>query len=97
LGNIVNWDLAPPPDAKFGQIWRELHCVRPRRRAKSRCNFNDEEHMAGAVATVVVAGGRGSRAGGQVPKQYRTVGQMPVLRQSLAIFATTRRFAGSNR
>jgi len=44
--------------------------------------------MAGAVATVVVAGGRGLRAGGQVPKQYRTIGSVPVLRQSLAIFAS---------
>jgi 2-C-methyl-D-erythritol 4-phosphate cytidylyltransferase/2-C-methyl-D-erythritol 2,4-cyclodiphosphate synthase len=43
--------------------------------------------MAGTVAVVVVAGGRGLRAGGDVPKQYRTVGQVPVLRQSLAIFA----------
>ena len=43
--------------------------------------------MAGTVAAVVVAGGRGLRAGGDVPKQYRTVGQVPVLRQSLAIFA----------
>jgi len=44
--------------------------------------------MAGAVAAVVVAGGRGLRAGGDVPKQYRTLGNIPVLRQSLAIFAT---------
>jgi 2-C-methyl-D-erythritol 4-phosphate cytidylyltransferase/2-C-methyl-D-erythritol 2,4-cyclodiphosphate synthase len=43
--------------------------------------------MAGTVAAVVVAGGRGLRAGGAVPKQYRTLGQVPVLRQSLAIFA----------
>ncbi len=44
--------------------------------------------MAGRVAAVVVAGGRGLRAWGDVPKQYRTVGNIPVLRQSLAIFAT---------
>ena len=42
--------------------------------------------MAG-VAAVVVAGGRGLRAGGHLPKQYRTVGNVPVLRQSLSIFA----------
>jgi 2-C-methyl-D-erythritol 4-phosphate cytidylyltransferase/2-C-methyl-D-erythritol 2,4-cyclodiphosphate synthase len=35
----------------------------------------------------VVAGGRGLRAGGDRPKQYRTLGNVPVLRQSLAIFA----------
>jgi 2-C-methyl-D-erythritol 4-phosphate cytidylyltransferase/2-C-methyl-D-erythritol 2,4-cyclodiphosphate synthase len=44
--------------------------------------------MTGNVAAVVVAGGRGLRAGGDVPKQYRTLGSVPVLRQSLAIFAT---------
>jgi 2-C-methyl-D-erythritol 4-phosphate cytidylyltransferase / 2-C-methyl-D-erythritol 2,4-cyclodiphosphate synthase len=44
--------------------------------------------MTDTVAAVVVAGGRGLRAGGDVPKQYRTVGNSPVLRQSLAIFAT---------
>jgi 2-C-methyl-D-erythritol 4-phosphate cytidylyltransferase / 2-C-methyl-D-erythritol 2,4-cyclodiphosphate synthase len=43
--------------------------------------------MTGNVAAVVVAGGRGLRAGGDVPKQYRTLGNVPVLRQSLAIFA----------
>ena len=44
--------------------------------------------MTSSVAAVVVAGGRGLRAGGDVPKQYRTLGNVPVLRQSLAIFAT---------
>jgi 2-C-methyl-D-erythritol 4-phosphate cytidylyltransferase / 2-C-methyl-D-erythritol 2,4-cyclodiphosphate synthase len=43
--------------------------------------------MTGNVAAVVVAGGRGLRAGGDLPKQYRTLGNVPVLRQSLAIFA----------
>jgi 2-C-methyl-D-erythritol 4-phosphate cytidylyltransferase/2-C-methyl-D-erythritol 2,4-cyclodiphosphate synthase len=43
--------------------------------------------MAGKVAAVVVAGGRGVRAGGDLPKQYRTIGSVPVLRQALAIFA----------
>src|SRR6202171_3710601 len=46
--------------------------------------------MTGNVAAVVVAGGRGLRAGGDVPKQYRTLGNVPVLRQSLAVFATHR-------
>ncbi|HEY2135482.1 MAG TPA: bifunctional 2-C-methyl-D-erythritol 4-phosphate cytidylyltransferase/2-C-methyl-D-erythritol 2,4-cyclodiphosphate synthase [Xanthobacteraceae bacterium] len=46
--------------------------------------------MTGRVAAVVVAGGRGLRAGGDVPKQYRTVANVPVLRQSLAIFAAHR-------
>ena len=43
--------------------------------------------MTGTVAAVVVAGGRGLRAGGNMPKQYRTLGNVPVLRHSLAIFA----------
>jgi 2-C-methyl-D-erythritol 4-phosphate cytidylyltransferase/2-C-methyl-D-erythritol 2,4-cyclodiphosphate synthase len=43
--------------------------------------------MTKNVAAVVVAGGRGLRAGGDLPKQYRTLGNVPVLRQSLAIFA----------
>src|SRR4029077_3102269 len=44
--------------------------------------------MTNNVAAVVVAGGRGLRAGGDLPKQYRTLGNVPVLHQSLAIFAT---------
>src|SRR5580704_15540751 len=44
--------------------------------------------MTGNVAAVVVAGGRGLRAGGDLPKQYRTLGNVPVLHQSLAIFAS---------
>jgi 2-C-methyl-D-erythritol 4-phosphate cytidylyltransferase/2-C-methyl-D-erythritol 2,4-cyclodiphosphate synthase len=42
--------------------------------------------MAGAVATIVVAGGRGIRAGGGLPKQYKPVGGVPVLRRSLLAF-----------
>jgi 2-C-methyl-D-erythritol 4-phosphate cytidylyltransferase/2-C-methyl-D-erythritol 2,4-cyclodiphosphate synthase len=38
------------------------------------------------VAAIVVAGGRGLRAGGNLPKQYRSLGGSPVLRQALAIF-----------
>jgi len=43
--------------------------------------------MTKNVAAVVVAGGRGLRAGGDLPKQYRALGNVPVLRQSLAVFA----------
>jgi 2-C-methyl-D-erythritol 4-phosphate cytidylyltransferase / 2-C-methyl-D-erythritol 2,4-cyclodiphosphate synthase len=39
------------------------------------------------VAAVVVAGGRGVRAGGDVPKQYRYVVGDPVIRLALAAFA----------
>jgi 2-C-methyl-D-erythritol 4-phosphate cytidylyltransferase/2-C-methyl-D-erythritol 2,4-cyclodiphosphate synthase len=43
--------------------------------------------MAGRVAAVVVAGGRGLRAGGETPKQYRAIAGVPVIRSSLALFA----------
>jgi 2-C-methyl-D-erythritol 4-phosphate cytidylyltransferase / 2-C-methyl-D-erythritol 2,4-cyclodiphosphate synthase len=42
--------------------------------------------MAGGVAAVVVGGGRGTRAGGGTPKQYRVVSGMAVIRHSLALF-----------
>jgi len=40
--------------------------------------------MAG-VAAVVVAAGRGSRAGGDLPKQFRPIGGEPMIRRSLAM------------
>jgi 2-C-methyl-D-erythritol 4-phosphate cytidylyltransferase/2-C-methyl-D-erythritol 2,4-cyclodiphosphate synthase len=43
--------------------------------------------MAGGVAAIVVAAGRGLRAGGDMPKQYRDMAGEPVIRQSLARFA----------
>jgi len=43
--------------------------------------------MAGKVAAVVVAAGRGLRAGGDLPKQYRHVLGEPAIRSSLALFA----------
>jgi 2-C-methyl-D-erythritol 4-phosphate cytidylyltransferase/2-C-methyl-D-erythritol 2,4-cyclodiphosphate synthase len=39
--------------------------------------------MNGVVAAVVVAAGRGFRAGGEGPKQYREIGGEPVIRASL--------------
>ncbi len=42
--------------------------------------------MAGLVAAVIVAAGRGERAGGGVPKQYRTIAGEPVIRPTLAAF-----------
>jgi 2-C-methyl-D-erythritol 4-phosphate cytidylyltransferase/2-C-methyl-D-erythritol 2,4-cyclodiphosphate synthase len=49
--------------------------------------------MPGIVAAVVVAGGRGLRAGGDRPKQYRELGGVPVIRPSLAVLATHREIA----
>jgi 2-C-methyl-D-erythritol 4-phosphate cytidylyltransferase/2-C-methyl-D-erythritol 2,4-cyclodiphosphate synthase len=43
--------------------------------------------MAPSVAAVVVAAGRGLRAGGGLPKQYREVAGEPVIRSSLSLFA----------
>jgi len=43
---------------------------------------------AGADALVlIVAAGRGSRFGGEIPKQYRLLGGLPVLTRTLAAFA----------
>ena len=43
--------------------------------------------MASSVAAVVVAAGRGLRAGGDMPKQYRQLAGEPVIRTSLRLFA----------
>ena len=43
--------------------------------------------MASGVAAVVVAGGRGLRAGGDLPKQYRQIFGEPVIRPGLAALA----------
>jgi 2-C-methyl-D-erythritol 4-phosphate cytidylyltransferase/2-C-methyl-D-erythritol 2,4-cyclodiphosphate synthase len=42
--------------------------------------------MTDKIAAVVVAGGRGLRAGGDVPKQYRELGGEPVIRPALSAF-----------
>jgi 2-C-methyl-D-erythritol 4-phosphate cytidylyltransferase/2-C-methyl-D-erythritol 2,4-cyclodiphosphate synthase len=43
--------------------------------------------MASRVAAIVVAAGRGVRAGGSFPKQYKEIAGEPVLRHSLLLFA----------
>ena len=43
--------------------------------------------MAGSVAAIVVAGGRGLRAGGDLPKQYKALFGEPAIRPSLWAFA----------
>jgi 2-C-methyl-D-erythritol 4-phosphate cytidylyltransferase / 2-C-methyl-D-erythritol 2,4-cyclodiphosphate synthase len=42
--------------------------------------------MTGTVAAVIVAGGRGERAGGDLPKQYRDIAGAPMLRSTLEAF-----------
>ena len=49
--------------------------------------------MTGIVAAIVVAAGRGLRAGGDVPKQYRQVNGEPVIRPSLNAFLQHRQVA----
>ena len=44
--------------------------------------------MAIRVAAVVVAAGRGTRAGLDYPKQYKVMGGSPMLRESLRVFAS---------
>ena len=55
---------------------------------------NPQEHQRDVVtppdtrvAAVIVAGGRGVRAGGGLPKQYRHLAGQPVLRHTVAAFA----------
>jgi 2-C-methyl-D-erythritol 4-phosphate cytidylyltransferase/2-C-methyl-D-erythritol 2,4-cyclodiphosphate synthase len=43
--------------------------------------------MTSKVAAIIVAAGRGHRAGGEMPKQYRLIGGEPVIRAALAAFA----------
>jgi 2-C-methyl-D-erythritol 4-phosphate cytidylyltransferase/2-C-methyl-D-erythritol 2,4-cyclodiphosphate synthase len=43
--------------------------------------------MTGTVAAVIVAAGRGLRAGQERPKQYATIAGEPVVRRTLAVFA----------
>jgi 2-C-methyl-D-erythritol 4-phosphate cytidylyltransferase/2-C-methyl-D-erythritol 2,4-cyclodiphosphate synthase len=43
----------------------------------------EADMMLSACAAIIVAGGAGSRAGGQTPKQYRWLGGKPVLRWSV--------------
>ncbi|MFC4292062.1 bifunctional 2-C-methyl-D-erythritol 4-phosphate cytidylyltransferase/2-C-methyl-D-erythritol 2,4-cyclodiphosphate synthase [Sphingorhabdus arenilitoris] len=40
------------------------------------------------IAAIIVAAGIGSRAGGDIPKQYRSIGGKPMLRHSYEIFAS---------
>ncbi|HEY0326760.1 MAG TPA: bifunctional 2-C-methyl-D-erythritol 4-phosphate cytidylyltransferase/2-C-methyl-D-erythritol 2,4-cyclodiphosphate synthase [Allosphingosinicella sp.] len=45
-----------------------------------------ENHTPPRVVALIVAGGRGARAGEGVPKQYRSLGGMPVLRRTVLAF-----------
>jgi 2-C-methyl-D-erythritol 4-phosphate cytidylyltransferase/2-C-methyl-D-erythritol 2,4-cyclodiphosphate synthase len=45
-----------------------------------------DEVMSGGIAAVVVAAGRGIRAGSMLPKQYRSIRGAPVIRHALSLF-----------
>ncbi len=53
----------------------------------------ERDDTQAAVAALVVAGGRGLRAGFDAPKQYRLLDGRPVLRHALAPFLATPRIA----
>jgi 2-C-methyl-D-erythritol 4-phosphate cytidylyltransferase/2-C-methyl-D-erythritol 2,4-cyclodiphosphate synthase len=53
---------------------------------------SQEQVMTGCVA-LIVAAGRGSRFGGDLPKQYRRLGGVPLLRHSLETFCGHARVA----
>jgi 2-C-methyl-D-erythritol 4-phosphate cytidylyltransferase / 2-C-methyl-D-erythritol 2,4-cyclodiphosphate synthase len=44
--------------------------------------------MVGTIAAIVVAAGRGERAGGGIPKQYRAIAGEPLVRSALRAFLT---------
>jgi 2-C-methyl-D-erythritol 4-phosphate cytidylyltransferase/2-C-methyl-D-erythritol 2,4-cyclodiphosphate synthase len=52
-----------------------------------RTGFSEGIRMAPSVAAVIVAAGRGSRVGGALPKQYKSLAGEPVLRTTLSTFA----------
>ena len=61
--------------------------------------FGSNPDMASSVAAVIVAAGRGTRAGGGLPKQYRALAGEPVIRSSLSLFCLAwrgRRRAGGH-
>src|SRR5262249_26692838 len=74
------------PQAGRGSSQIRFADAAERANAVAGFRFSDRT-MAGRVAAVVVAAGRGLRAGGDQPKQYRRVGGKPVIRPSLAVFA----------
>ncbi|WP_342344598.1 bifunctional 2-C-methyl-D-erythritol 4-phosphate cytidylyltransferase/2-C-methyl-D-erythritol 2,4-cyclodiphosphate synthase [Vannielia litorea] len=45
------------------------------------------------IAALIVAAGRGTRAGGGIPKQYQSLGGMPLLSRTVAVFAAHEKVA----
>ncbi len=50
-------------------------------------NGNDETNPNMSNAALIVAAGRGTRAGGEVPKQWRKIAGQPVIAHTLQAFA----------
>ena len=66
--------------------WKSFCLSGERAKAKAG-SLNWSESYGPLVAAVVVAAGRGLRAGGNLPKQYRELAGEPVIRSSLSLFA----------
>ena len=54
---------------------------------------NQEAFLVSKAAAIVVAAGTGSRLGGDVPKQFLTLGGKPVLRWSVETLLSCNKFA----
>jgi 2-C-methyl-D-erythritol 4-phosphate cytidylyltransferase/2-C-methyl-D-erythritol 2,4-cyclodiphosphate synthase len=52
-----------------------------------RCNIQGQISPVMSFAAIIVAGGRGERAGSELPKQYAVLGGRPVIAWSVAAFA----------
>src|SRR5262245_41734953 len=63
------------------------------RRTTCRISFGTGGFMAETVA-LIVAAGRGERAGAGIPKQYRLLGGQPVLRRAVEAFRSHPRIQG---
>jgi 2-C-methyl-D-erythritol 4-phosphate cytidylyltransferase/2-C-methyl-D-erythritol 2,4-cyclodiphosphate synthase len=71
-----------------GKSFATLHERAKARNGSLNLQAKDREsEMGPSVAAVVVAAGRGLRAGGNTPKQYRELAGEPVIRSSLSLFA----------
>ena len=73
------------PQADQGCRKCDLRCVNAGAKALFRSS-KPGQIMAIRVAAVVVAAGRGTRAGLDYPKQYKVLGGSPMVRESLRVF-----------
>ena len=91
--NILNLCTAtgkPVPGKSDGPAWSKPVRAAQKHALKRSRNLQETDPetrlMTGMVAAIVVAAGRGERAGGDVPKQYRAIGGEPMIRATLRAF-----------